>query len=66
MLDYQPIICNTIFVCLASDVLEYIDSFNGETEAEDIEPLTSDTMIQIYYQYFKEQKKPQIFLRSHT
>ena len=58
LLDYQPIICNTIFVCLASDVLEYIDSLNSEIDKEDLDldPLTPDTMIQIYYPYLAEKE----------
>ena len=56
LLDYQPIICNTIFLCLASDVLEYIESFNSQAAQEDLDPLTSDTMIQIYYPYLAEKE----------
>ena len=56
LLDYQPIICNTIFVCLASDVLEYVESFNSQSEQENLDPLTSDTMIQIYYPYLAEKE----------
>jgi hypothetical protein len=56
LLDYQPIICNTIFVCLASDVLEYVESFNSQADQENLDPLTSDTMIQIYYPYLAEKE----------
>ena len=56
LLDYQPIICNTIFVCLASDVLEYVESFNSQAAQENLDPLTSDTMIQIYYPYLAEKE----------
>jgi hypothetical protein len=56
LLDYQPIICNTIFVCLATDVLEYIESFNSQADQEKLDSLTSDTMIQIYYPYLAEKE----------
>ena len=56
LLDYEPIICNTIFLCLAGDVLEYINLFNAQSEKEDIGSLSSDTMVQIYYPYLAEKK----------
>ena len=57
LLDYQPIICNTIFLCLASDVLEYVETFNSELDAEEEEELLlSDNMIQIYYPYLAEKE----------
>ena len=56
LLDYQPIICNTIFVCLATDVLEYVESFNSQADQENLDLLTSDTMIQIYYPYLAEKE----------
>jgi len=59
LLDYEPIVCQTIFLCLAGDVLEYTDS-NAAT-------LTSNDMIQIYYPYLAEKN---IFtmsdLQTHT
>ena len=57
LLDYQPIICNTIFLCLASDVLEYVETFNSELDAEEEEELlSSDNIIQIYYPYLAEKE----------
>jgi hypothetical protein len=56
LLDYEPIICNTIFLCLASDVLEYINMFNQESEKEGVGSLTSDVMMQIYYPYLAEKQ----------
>ena len=58
LLDYEPIICNTIFLCLASDVLEYVNLFNQESEKEGAgaDSLTSDTMMQIYYPYLAEKE----------
>ena len=56
LLDYNPIICNTIFACLAIDVLEYIDSFNSQAESAGIEPISSNNMIQIYYPYLAEKE----------
>ena len=53
LLNYQPIICNTLFLCLASDVLEYIDEFNNTTEGEKCSP---ETTIQIYYPYLAKRK----------
>jgi hypothetical protein len=59
LLDYEPIVCQTIFLCLAGDVLEYTD-INAAT-------LTSNDMIQIYYPYLAEKE---IFttsdLQTHT
>ena len=55
LLDYQPIICNTIFVCIAQDVLEYVELFNESIE-EDIFPISSINMIQIYYPYLAEKE----------
>ncbi len=48
LLDYEPIVCQTIFLCLAEDVLEYTD-INATT-------LTSNDMIQIYYPYLAEKE----------
>jgi len=56
LLDYNPIICNTIFACLAIDVLEYIESFNSQAEGLDIELISSSDMIQIYYPYLAEKE----------
>jgi hypothetical protein len=56
LLDYEPIICNTIFLCLASDVLEYVNLFNQESVKEGADSLTSDTMMQIYYPYLAEKE----------
>ena len=56
LLDYEPVICNTIFLCLASDVLEYVNLFNQESEKEGADSLTSDTMMQIYYPYLAEKE----------
>ena len=56
LLDYEPIICNTIFLCLASDVLEYVNLFNEQSEKEGVGSLTSDTMMQIYYPYLAEKQ----------
>lgn len=56
LLDYNPIICNTIFACLATDVLEYVDSYNKQVERYGIEPISSNAMIQIYYPYLAEKE----------
>jgi len=49
LLDYEPIICQTIFLCLAGDVLEYVDA-NANAS------LTPNDMIQIYYPYLAEKE----------
>jgi hypothetical protein len=56
LLDYEPIICNTIFLCLASDVLEYTNMMNEQSEKEGADSLDSDTMMQIYYPYLAEKQ----------
>jgi hypothetical protein len=56
LLDYSPIICNTIFACLAIDVLEYIDSYNTQVKIYDIEPISPNNMIQIYFPYLAEKE----------
>ena len=56
LLDYQPIICNTIFVCLAQDILEYIETFNSVEDKQSTEQLDRNIIIQIYYPYLAEKE----------
>ena len=59
LLDYEPILCQTIFLCLAGDVLEYTEA-NSTT-------LTPNDMIQIYYPYLAEKELFTISdLQTHT
>ena len=54
LLDYEPIICQTIFLCLAGDVLEYVDIV--ETSKSGSAVLAPKDMIQIYYPYLAEKE----------
>ena len=65
LLDYEPIICQTIFLCLAEDVLEYVDEV--EASKSESEHLTPKDMIQIYYPYLAEKDLFTISdLQTHT
>ena len=71
LLDYEPIICQTIFLCLAEDVLEYVDeveaSKSGSGSESESEHLTPQDMIQIYYPYLAEKELFTISeLQTHT
>jgi hypothetical protein len=60
LLDYEPIVCQTIFLCLAGDILEYVDA----NENADLVP---NDMIQIYYPYLAEKEIFTISdLQTHT
>jgi hypothetical protein len=60
LLDYEPIVCQTIFLCLAGDVLEYVDANANES-------LTPNDMIQVYYPYLAEKEIFTISdLQTHT
>ena len=60
LLDYEPIICQTIFLCLAEDMLEYVDA-NANAD------LAPNDMIQIYYPYLAEKEIFTISdLQTHT
>ena len=66
LLDYEPIVCQTIFLCLAGDVLEYTDATNA-TNATNVATLTPNDMIQIYYPYLAEKEIFTISdLQTHT
>ena len=69
LLDYEPIICQTIFLCLAEDVLEYVDEVkaSGSESGSESEVLTPKDMIQIYYPYLAEKEFFTISdLQTHT
>jgi len=53
LLDYDPNVCKTIFLCLAHDVLEYVESFNSSKD-EDQAEISPEDMIQIYYPYLAD------------
>ena len=53
LLDYDPNVCKTIFLCLAHDVLDYVESFNASKQ-EDQEQISSENMIQIYFPYLAD------------
>ena len=58
LLDYEPIVCQTIFLCLAGDMLEYVNA-NAD--------LVPNDMIQIYYPYLAEKEIFTISdLQTHT
>ena len=65
LLDYEPVICQTIFLCLAGDVLEYVDIV--EERKSESEVLEQKDMIQIYYPYLAEKELFTISdLQTHT
>jgi hypothetical protein len=53
LLDYDPNVCKTIFLCIASDVLEYVESFNS-SKNEDQPQILPEDMIQIYFPYLAD------------
>ena len=53
LLDYDPNVCKTIFLCLARDVLEYVELFNTSKQ-DDQEQISSENMIQIYFPYLAD------------
>jgi hypothetical protein len=53
LLDYDPNVCKTIFLCLAQDVLEYVELFNTSKQV-DQEQISTEDMIQIYYPYLAD------------
>ena len=55
MLDYEPIICETIFLCLAEDVLTYVEKLNQE-KGEGMPPILSENVIKIYYPYLAQKE----------
>ena len=55
IIDYEPIICETIFLCLAEDVLRHIETVN-EQQSEDSPPILSETVVQIYYPYLAQKQ----------
>ena len=60
LLDYEPIVCQTIFLCLTQDVLEYVDANANES-------LAPNDMIQVYYPYLAEKEIFTISdLQTHT
>ena len=64
LLDYEPIVCQTIFLCLAGDMLEYVDANANANENADLVP---NDMIQIYYPYLAEKEIFTISdLQTHT
>jgi len=64
LLDYEPIVCQNIFLCLAGDVLEYIDE---QKEIQADTTLSPNDMIQIYYPYLAEKEIFTISdLQTHT
>jgi hypothetical protein len=64
LLDYEPIVCQTIFLCLAGDVLEYVDI---EARKNADTTLISNDMIQVYYPYLAQKEIFTISdLQTHT
>ncbi len=55
IIDYEPIVCETIFLCLAEDVLRHIETVN-EQQDEDSPPILSETVVQIYYPYLAQKQ----------
>ena len=55
IIDYEPIICETIFLCLAEDVLRHIETVN-EQQSKDSPPILSETVVQIYYPYLAQKQ----------
>ena len=51
LLNYNPIICNTIYLCLAEDVLKYIENENNINPDSN---LTQEITMQIYFPYCAE------------
>jgi len=67
LLDYEPIICQTIFLCLAEDVLEYTDVVEASESGSESGVLAPKDMIQIYYPYLAEKELFTISdLQTHT
>jgi hypothetical protein len=54
LLNNSPIICNTIFLCTASNVLEYIQSENEEKKENNEDEISSEITMQIYFPYCAE------------
>ena len=54
MIDYEPVICETIFLCLAEDVLRHIEAINEQIK--DSTPILSETVVQIYYPYLAQKQ----------